>query len=64
MTEDKGIFSKFDLMYGVARAESFNMMNDADAKSGMSVRRSNEIVKAYVTNNYEHVSLAQEEHKS
>ncbi|MPC32515.1 Neuroligin-3 [Portunus trituberculatus] len=58
MREDTGIFGKFDLMYGVTRAESFHMLGDADSKNGFSVHRRNHLVNAYVSNNYENfVSL-------
>ncbi|KAK8404413.1 hypothetical protein O3P69_007601 [Scylla paramamosain] len=53
MREDTGIFGKFDLMYGVTRAESFHMLGDADSKNGFSVHRRNHLVNAYVSNNYE-----------
>ena len=59
MEEDTGIFGKFDLMYGVTRAESFHMLSDAHAKMGFSVQHRNHLVNAYVRNNYENfVSLA------
>lgn len=58
MEEDTALFGKFDLMYGVTRAESFHMLSDAETKRGFSVNRRDSLISTYINSNYKtHVSV-------
>ncbi|XP_071520112.1 uncharacterized protein [Panulirus ornatus] len=54
MKEETSVFGKYDLLYGVALAESFHMLNSAEVRRGMSQERRNKLLRAYITNNFDH----------
>ncbi|KAA0201352.1 Carboyxlesterase 4-like protein [Hyalella azteca] len=54
MSEDERVFGRYELLYGVTQAESYNMFTAAEVKFGMSLERKNKLLRAYVSNNFNH----------
>lgn len=44
----------YDLLYGVALAESYHMLTAREVREGMTEERRNRLVRAYVNNNFKH----------
>ncbi|KAK3862054.1 hypothetical protein Pcinc_032047 [Petrolisthes cinctipes] len=56
MTVDASVFGKYALLYGVAQSETYHILNAQEARSGFSVERRNMLIRAYVSNNFDHYS--------
>ncbi|KAK8724046.1 hypothetical protein OTU49_011414, partial [Cherax quadricarinatus] len=54
MKRETSVFGKYDLLYGVALAECYHMLNSAEVRNGMTIERRNRFVRAYITNNFDH----------
>jgi len=54
MKIDSSHFGRYELLYGVTMAESYNMLNAAEVKFGMTSERKNKLLRAYVSNNFDH----------
>ncbi|KAG7167066.1 Neuroligin-1-like 2 [Homarus americanus] len=54
MKRDTSVFGKYDLLYGVALAESHHMLNSAEVRNGMNIDRRNRLLRAYIANNFDH----------
>ncbi|XP_071527712.1 neuroligin-4, X-linked-like [Panulirus ornatus] len=53
MKGEASVLGKYDLLYGVALAESFHMLSSAQVHSGMSVEHRNTLLRAFITNNFD-----------
>ncbi|KAB7498140.1 Neuroligin-4, X-linked [Armadillidium nasatum] len=51
---DTASLSKYDLLYGATSAESFNILNASEVKFGMSKERRNRLLRAYISNTFDH----------
>ncbi|CAL4059436.1 unnamed protein product [Meganyctiphanes norvegica] len=47
-------FGKYDMLYGVTQAESYNMLNANEVMFGMKRERRNRLLRAYISNNFKH----------
>ncbi|KAF2366524.1 Carboxylesterase type B [Trinorchestia longiramus] len=54
MVENERVFGRYELLYGVTPAESYNVLTAAEVKFGMSLDRKNKLLRAYVSNNFNH----------
>ena len=54
MSHGSGWLGRYELLYGVTEAETYNMLTSAEARDGMTRERRNKLVRAYVSNNFEH----------
>ncbi|XP_042891084.1 uncharacterized protein LOC122265736 [Penaeus japonicus] len=54
MKKDGSLLGNYDLLYGVALAESYHMLTAREVEEGMTEERRNRLVRAYVNNNFKH----------
>lgn len=54
MRKEGGPFGRYELLYGVSVAESYNVLTAAEVKLGMSMDRKNKLLRAYISNNFNH----------
>ena len=54
MSAGNSIFRRYELLYGVTQAETYNVLMAVEAKLGMTAERKNKLLRAYVSNNFAH----------